>query len=279
MDEPLIKISVYILTGLIGLCVGSFLNVVVYRLPQGMSVATPASHCPNCNYFLKWYDNIPVFSYIFLGGKCRKCRAPISPRYMIVELTNMLLWLACLTVFYKVSLLFAAISAVACSVFVCVFFIDLEHMIIPDRFQIILLVLGVASFFANDGIPYWERLIGGGGGFLLFLGFYFLGMWIFKREALGGGDIKLVATCGLILGYKKLFLAILIGSLTASIVLLILSSRKAKNEQLSDNESNSDSPSLPVDQREYPFAPFLTVGMVVSLLLGQFIIDWYVNLF
>lgn len=137
----------YILTGLLGLCVGSFLNVVIYRVPQHMSLAKPRSHCTRCGNTLRWYDNIPVLSYLLLGGKCRKCKSHISLRYTIVELANMLLWLACAALFEGTSIPLACIYMAVCSVFVCVFFIDLEHQLIFDRFQIILLVLAVASIF------------------------------------------------------------------------------------------------------------------------------------
>ncbi|MBR5615629.1 MAG: prepilin peptidase, partial [Clostridia bacterium] len=88
-----ILICVYVLAGLLGVCVGSFLNVVIYRLPRGMNLSRPGSHCTKCDYVLKWYDNIPVISWISLGGRCRSCREPISVRYTVVELANMALWL------------------------------------------------------------------------------------------------------------------------------------------------------------------------------------------
>ena len=92
--ETVYLVFTYVLTGLLGLCIGSFLNVVIYRVPLGMSVVYPPSHCPKCDYKLKWYDNIPVLSYCLLGGKCRSCGEHISFRYTVVELANMLLWLA-----------------------------------------------------------------------------------------------------------------------------------------------------------------------------------------
>ena len=140
----------------IGLCIGSYLNVVIYRVPLKMSTAYPPSHCPGCSSPIKWYDNIPILSYIILGGKCRNCGCRISPRYMLVEAANMLLWVACALIHGPDSLPWAVISSIACSVLLCIAFIDLEHMIIPDRFQIILLVLGGiaigASFFHEDSV-------------------------------------------------------------------------------------------------------------------------------
>ena len=99
--QEFIMLCVYSLAGILGLCVGSFLNVVIYRLPNEMSLSKPGSHCVKCNYSLKWYDNIPVLSYLLLGGKCRKCKARISPRYMVVELINAAFWLLAVALFCK----------------------------------------------------------------------------------------------------------------------------------------------------------------------------------
>ena len=150
------EIIICVLTALLGLCVGSFLNVVIYRVPNGMSIAMPPSHCPKCGYKLKWYDNIPVLSYIILGGKCRSCKEPISPRYTIVELLIMLLWL---------------------------------------------------------------------------------------------------------LGWKNLIVMVLVASLVGSVVLLIL--KFARKDE---------------SKKEYPFAPFIALGTVVAMLVGNYIVQWYITL-
>ena len=151
-------IVVYVLAGLLGLCVGSFLNVVIYRVPNGMSIATPPSHCPKCGYRLRAVDNIPVLSYVFLGGKCHNCKEHISFRYTAVELLNMALWLLCVLIFWKKSIVYACMAAAACSVFICIAFIDLEHQLIFDRFIITLFVLGVvAIIFGRKVFPYHRR--------------------------------------------------------------------------------------------------------------------------
>lgn len=248
-----------ILTAVIGLCVGSFLNVVIYRLPNSMSLAFPASHCPNCNYKLKWYDNIPVLSYIILGGKCRSCRKHISFRYTIVELSNALLWVASLLLF-RDNVLYALISAVALSVCICVFFIDLEHMIIFDRFQIIIGVLAVLAIFLDQDYKWYDHLIGGGVGFLVFFLVNLIMSKLLKREALGGGDVKFAAVTGLFLGWQKFILMMLIASITASVVMIIL---KSKNKG---------------ESKETPFGPFLTFAFAVALFFGNFILNWYVGL-
>ena len=248
----------YILSCIIGLCVGSFLNVVIYRLPEGMNLAKPGSHCTSCGYELKWYDNIPVISYIILGGRCRKCREHISVRYTVVEIANALLWLACALLFVPGNIPYAAACALACSVMICVFFIDLEHMIVPDSFQIILLVLGIiVTIF--DRAQWLSHVIGCAAGFLSFLLIALVAGKLAGREALGGGDIKLAGVMGLFLGWQRLLLAVLLASVIGSIVILAL--------QRGENKG-----------KEFPFAPFLSSAFVFAGLFGDKIIDLYLSL-
>ncbi len=259
MDQYYTIVS-YILMGIIGLCVGSFLNVVIYRLPEGMSLTKPNSHCPKCKYELRWYDNIPVLSYLMLGGRCRKCKNHISFRYTAVEIANTVLWLLCGFLFREKSIPLACIYMAVCSVFICIFFIDLEHQIIFDRFQIMLLCLGIASIFFDDSYGWLSHVIGGVVGFGVF---YLIG-WSFeklcKKEGLGGGDIKLAGTVGLLLGWEKLLLSLLVATIPAAIIMLIA---KKRNE----NES-----------KPYPFAPFLVSGFTVAMFFGEQIITWYLAL-
>ena len=256
-------ISIYVLTGLFGICVGSFLNVVIYRVPSGMSVAFPASHCPKCKYELKWYDNIPVISYIVLGGRCRGCKERISPRYAVVELANMLLWLLSVALFWEESIICAIIAALVSSLMICIFYIDLDHKLIFDRFVIMIGLLGIAATVFDPVYGWLSHVIGGVVGFVSF----YLIAWSFEKirgvEGLGGGDIKLTAVCGLLLGWQKLLLSIVLATVSASVVLLILS-RKNGN---SDEEGG-----------EYPFAPFLTSGFALSMFFGEEIIEWYISL-
>lgn len=262
--ETYYRIVIAVCTGVIGLCVGSFLNVVIYRLPLKMSLSSPPSHCTRCGYTLRWYDNIPVFSYLFLKGKCRKCKDPISPRYICVEILNAVLWLLCLWQYgfdgWRGPVCTVA-SAIACSVSICIAFIDIEHKIIFDRFQIIIGVLAVAFMLADRDVSILSHILGGviaGGSFLV------IGLVVSRsvgQEALGGGDIKFAFVSGLYLGIGRVFLLALMASVTASVFMLI---RKyaAKGE----------------DERECPFGPFLTAGFVISLLFGTQIIDLYLHL-
>lgn len=254
------EIIICVLAAVLGLCVGSFLNVVIYRVPNGMSIAWPPSHCPKCNYKLKWYDNIPVLSYIILGGKCRSCKQPISIRYTLVELLNMVLWLLCALRFVD-NLFYLVVCCLAVSTLVVITFVDLEHMLIFDRFQLTMLVLGVVAIFVDPSVVWWHRLVGFAAGGLLFFVFYGVAYLVYKQEAMGFGDVKLAAVCGLLLGWQSLIVMVLVASLVGSIVLLCL--KYARKDEA---------------KKEYPFAPFIALGTVVALLCGNYIIDWYLTL-
>lgn len=252
-----------ILSGIFGLCVGSFLNVVIYRCPNNMSLAKPTSHCPKCNNPIKWYDNIPVLSYILLGGKCRHCKEHISFRYTIVEILNALLWMACVYAFWEKSIFYTVVIALVCSLFICIFFVDLEHLVILDRFQLILLVLAIVNIWADfeKDLSWQSKVLG-----MLTCGAFFLilhygALIIFKKEALGGGDVKLIAILGLLLGFTNAVIMIIIACVTASIVLLIIKSIKKFNRD-----------------KEYPFAPFLVFGAAIALFFGTNIYMVYTEL-
>lgn len=259
--EQFYFICACVFSSVFGLCVASFLNVVIYRLPRGMNLAKPGSHCTKCDYQLRWYDNIPVISYLILGGKCRKCREPISPRYAVVELTGALLWFLCAFLFWEKSIPLAIIYMIVCAVFICIFFIDLEHMIIPDRFQVILLALGILSVFFDRDYEWLSHIIGGVVGFLVFYLLSFCYEKICGNEGLGGGDVKLAGVVGLLLGWERLLLGLLIATIPAAIIMLILKRGKDGEDRL------------------FPFAPFLVIGFGISMLFGESVIDMYLSLF
>ena len=278
--EEFYKITAYILAGIVGLCVGSFLNVVIHRLPRGMRLDRPASHCPQCGYRLRWYDNIPVISYLILGGRCRSCRVHIPFRYTAVELLNTLLWLLSVWAFWEESIPFACLSAVTASLLISVAFIDLEHMVVLDRFHLMLGALGVAAVFLDPEYGWLSHLIGGGVGFLFFFGIAALFYYGFHRDALGGGDIKLAAVMGLLLGWQRMMLAVLIASISASAVLLFLSRRARAPEKESDGaEEGEEQTEEERGAREYPFCPFLCVGFLIALYFGETVISAYLSLF
>ncbi len=253
-------LCVYVLAGLIGLCVGSFLNVVIYRLPNGMSLSHPGSHCPKCEYSLKWYDNIPVLSYLFLGGRCRGCRAPISPRYMTVELLNALLWLLSVRQFFAESIVYMAVAMAVSSLLICVFFIDLEHMLIFNRFHVLLALCGVVAMFTDSFTAWHDHLIGAAVGGMVFAALYYGSIAVLKVEGLGFGDVKYAAAAGLLLGWQKFIPAILIASVLGC-VCMVAANRIRHAEKYT----------------EYPFGPFLVLGTLLAMFFGDPIIDWYLG--
>ncbi len=253
-------IAVYILAAIYGLCVGSFLNVVIYRLPNNMNLAKPASHCTSCGYELKWYDNIPVISYLILGGKCRSCKEHISFRYTLVELLNGALWLLSALLYFENSPLYSISVMLFCSLLICIGFIDLETMYIHDILVYLLAVPVVISAIGDLLIV--DRLLGiavGGGLFFVI----WIAFWLIKkREGMGIADVILMAFIGAFLGLKATFMSILIASLLGCIVLV--------PKQLM---GKSD------EETEYPFAPFLTAGAVIALFVTEPVFDWYLGLF
>ncbi len=256
--QEFIMLCVHILALILGVCVGSFLNVVIYRLPNNMSLSHPGSHCTACHYSLKWYDNIPVLSYVFLGGKCRKCKVPISPRYMIVELLNGLLWLACAALFWKESPVYAVAAAVVCSALICIFFIDLEHMLIFNRFTLLVAAGGVVVMLTKG--PWLDHLIGAAAGAVVFLGLYYGSIALLKKEGLGFGDVKYAAAAGLLLGWQKFILAMLLASVAGAVGMTAL-----------NRIQNTDK------QTERPFGPYLVAGTIIAMLAGDWIIGWYLE--
>lgn len=261
MEEYILTV-VYILAGVLGLCVGSFLNVVIYRLPEGMRLDKPGSHCTACNYSLRWFDNIPVLSYLFLGGKCRKCKTRISIRYPLVELANAIFWLLSAVLFWETGIVYACVAALVSSLLICVFFIDLDRMLIYDRFIVMLGVLGLVAAFFDPSTRVWEHFVGAAVGGGVFAGLYYGCIALLKKEGLGFGDVKLALVTGLLLGWQKFIFAMLITSLSACIVLLAA-------KWIRKDEKG----------KEYPFAPFITVGVAAAMFVGAPVIAWYLGLF
>ncbi|HBC47237.1 MAG TPA: prepilin peptidase [candidate division Zixibacteria bacterium] len=246
---------------LFGLAFGSFFNVVIYRLPNGMSLLRPPSHCPKCDNLIKSYDNIPILSFLILRGKCRHCKASISWRYPAVEaLTGVLAVVA----IYHFGFTIKGIEAALLSLlFVPIFFIDMEHWIIPDSLDLPWILVGLALAFVSGGFVGWKgALIGavvGGGLFFLIMQ---LGKVAFKKEAMGFGDVKFAAMLGAFLGGWKLLLIILLASFLGSVVgvtLIISSNKKGKPTYV-------------------PFGPFLVIAALISIYFGDSIIGAYLNL-
>jgi len=247
-----------ILIFILGLIVGSFSNVCICRIPGNESIIYPASHCPKCRSKIKPVDNIPLISYILLKGRCRNCKNKISIQYPIVELLTGLIYL----VIYQTyglgvqTLIYIILS----SALVIIAFIDLNEQIVPDVISLPGIVIGfIVSFF----VPYISFINSGlgilvGGGIILIIGM--AGSLIFKKEAMGGGDVKLAAMIGAFLGWRyviiSLFLGFFLGALAG--IILIMSKIKSKEDTV-------------------PFGPFIVLGSFITLLWGEKIISWYIG--
>ena len=240
----------------IGLLIGSFLNVCIYRIPLELTVVKGRSMCPNCGKVIPWYLNIPLFSFLILKGRCRNCNAGISPVYPLVEALNAIFYLATFLLYglTPTSLLLSLLF----SVLIVISFIDLRHRIIPNGLVLILVILGLMfacyQVFVLD-MPWSLYAIG----FLAAsLPLFLLGMLF--RDGIGGGDIKLMAAAGLFLGWKLILLALFLAALSGLLyagVLLIL--RRAGR------------------RTEIPFGPFLSIGLIVSSLFGHQLIHLYLS--
>ncbi|MFQ6008142.1 MAG: prepilin peptidase [Candidatus Zixiibacteriota bacterium] len=257
MRPEYLQVIIFIWVGLLGLVIGSFLNVVIYRLPRRIPFSFGRSVCTQCSTQLKWYHNIPVFSFIVLRGKCAFCGKRISFRYPVVEMINTLCYLYFYW-YFGLSWDFA-VFALLSSVLLTIFFIDLDFQIIPDVITLPGLVLGLAVSLLPGGIGTLDAFIGMlVGGVSLYL-IALLGDWLFKRESMGGGDIKMAAMLGTFLGWQKMFLifiaAALIG-LVASLVMMLFSAHIRKT-------------------RVVPFGPFLAMAAMIAILYGDRLISFY----
>ncbi len=246
--DPTFLVSVCTVFGLV---VGSFLNVVIHRVPRQQSIAFPASHCPHCKTPIRWYDNVPVLGYLALGGRCRACKEGISLEYPLVELTCGLLfgliawrvgWGGELPVYLALA---AALLVLA--------MIDLHHRILPDRITLPGVVLGLlasATLLPSGGLNGLIGMLAGGGMFYLIA--------LLSRGGMGGGDIKLIAMIGAFLGWQAVllttFLAATVGGLVGGILMLAFGKGR---------------------KYAVPFGPFLSLAAIVCLLWGNDLIDWY----
>lgn len=240
--EPLFILFLFVL----GLCIGSFLNVVIARVPEGLSIVRPGSRCPKCGHVLSWYENIPVFSWLALRGRCRSCRAPISPRYVLVELLTGLLFLACLKRFGWTYELVPALVLV--TLLVPLTFIDLEHWILPFSLTIPGIVAGVLLAIPRGRDAVVDAAVGAAVGFLAFRFMEYVGWKVFKKEALGGGDKFLVALLGAFLGWRSLLGILFFSSLQGAVVgiaLLLLTGRAGPRGAESSPEPSEATPPGP----------------------------------
>jgi leader peptidase (prepilin peptidase) / N-methyltransferase len=276
----------YIFIGALGAIIGSFLNVVIHRLPLEESIVFPSSRCPSCGSVITFYDNVPILSYLFLRGQCRSCKMRISPRYPAVELLTALLYVA---VVWRVGVTPALpFDLIFVSAIVALIFIDAEHMILPNAItypgiafavvaRVLLPHLMGRPYFDDlpmlaqglfAGLPLWAASLGGaalggllGGGSLWLMG------WTWEKlrgvEAMGLGDVKMMFMVGAYLGWRLTILTIFLGVLSGSVIGIVLMARQPKRNM----------------QMLLPFGVFLGIGSIAALLFGSAIVDWYAGQF
>jgi len=241
------------------LAVGSFLNVVIHRLPKGESLVSPGSHCPSCNHGIRFYENIPLLSYLILNGKCSQCGASISWRYPFVEGLTALILMSLFTIYgwsaeflvYGILMLFL----------IPISFIDLETGFIPDKLTLPALVTGIIFLFMFQIVTWKSALIGAfsAGAFLLFL--MVAGKAVFKKDAMGMGDLKLLVVIGVYIGFPAVFISLFLGSFAACIAIMIGLALKRQSLKAT-----------------LPFGPFIAIGSLVFILGGKLLVNWYLGL-
>jgi leader peptidase (prepilin peptidase)/N-methyltransferase len=254
----------FLIIGLVfmfGMCIGSFLNVCIYRLPSSMSILKPSrSFCPQCKSAIKFYDNIPVFSYIWLKGRCRNCKSSISLRYPLVELITGILAISILFLFGLT--LEGLVYFIFISSLLVITFIDIDHKIIPDIITLPGIPIGLLTSFVLPAMTFMSSLVGllvGGGSLLLVACVYSL---ITHKEGMGGGDIKLLGMIGAFLGWKGVIFTIFAASLTGTLVGIIVMLQKGKNLKFA-----------------IPFGPFLSIGAMSYVFFGERVMYWYLHSF
>jgi len=244
----------FALSGLLGLVLGSFLNVVIYRLPRRESIVRPASHCPGCGTGIRWYDNVPVASWLMLRGRCRACGVRISVRYPVVETLTGIAFVLAMWRFGPSWPLLVAWAFIAAMMVIA--FIDYDHMIIPNQIVLPGAVLGLLASVALHPQRWWVYVAGslGAATFMFLLAMLWPG-------SMGPGDIKMALFMGAVLGAHvlvALFIAFLFGSIAGVYMMLVQGrSRKAK----------------------IPFGPYLAIGAVLAVFLGEMILTTYRNLY
>ena len=246
-----ILLILYIVIFIYGIMIGSFVNVLIYRIPKRENIAIEHSHCMNCGHRLKWYDLVPLFSWLFLRGKCRYCKSKISIQYPLVEFIN---GVGYVLIFVMCGLNLSSILYSLCfSMLVAITVIDWRTYEIPLGLNIVILTLGVIQCILDYGN--WKLYLIG---MVSVSGFLFLLLLITAGRGMGDGDVKLMFAAGLLLGWKKIILALIIGCILGSIIHLILMKVSKKGRMLA-------------------FGPYLSAGILLAILFGDQLISLYIG--
>ena len=247
-----------ILIFILGLIVGSFSNVCIYRIPRNESIIYSGSHCPKCSTTIRPMDNIPLLSYIILKGRCRNCGSRISIQYPVVEFLTGIIYILIFLIYGLTlqSLIYIILS----SALIIIAFIDLNEQIIPDVISLPGIVIGLILSFFVPYISFINSVLGVlvGGGIILIIGL--VGSVIFKKEAMGGGDVKLAAMIGAFLGWRYIIISLFLGFFLGALggIFLVLSKIKNREDMV-------------------PFGPFIALGSFITILCGEKILSWYVG--
>lgn len=244
----------YTIIFLYGLVIGSFLNVCIHRIPAGESLIKPPSHCPFCNYRLRILDLIPVLSFLFLRGRCRNCKKEISWRYPLIELLTGGLFLS--VFFFQGFSVSSVFYCLLISALIALSFIDLEHYIIPDGINIFIFLLGIGYYIVTRPFAFSDLLIGALGTAL-----FFFALILIYKDKMGGGDLKLAIALSIWLGWPNIALAVFLASFLGLIAALVLKLTRGLSF------------STPI-----PFGPFLALGTYITILWGQVIWTWYLDI-
>lgn len=255
-----LEILLLLFSFILGAVIGSFLNVCIYRIPAGLSIVSPASRCPQCETAIRWYQNIPIISWLVLGGRCAQCSAKISIRYPLVEALTGTLFLGVFWTFglHGATLVYWLFAAAL----IVITFIDFDHQIIPDVISLPGIIVGFLCSFFVPWVSWIDSLLGilvGGGSLLLVAVAY---EFLTKKEGMGGGDIKLLAMIGAFLGWQAVFPVIFISSLVGTAVGIPVMIRQKADAKLA-----------------LPFGPFLAFGALFYLFWGPALIRWYLSFF
>ena len=253
-----IEIISIVSLSLLGLIVGSFSNVCIYRIPKNESIIYPASHCPKCHSNIKALDNIPLLSYILLKGRCRNCKSKISIQYPVVEFLTGFIYLI-IYLIYGLTIQ-TLIYIILSSALIITAFIDLNEQIVPDVISLPGIAIGFIISFFVPYISFVNSALGVvvGGGIILIIGLG--GSVIYKKEAMGGGDVKLAAMIGAFLGWRYIIISLFLGFFLGALIGIILIITKIKKRE-----------------DVIPFGPFIVLGSFITLLWGEQIISWYLR--
>jgi leader peptidase (prepilin peptidase)/N-methyltransferase len=248
-----------VLSAVLGLAIGSFLNVCIYRIPLQQSLLSPPSRCPNCDRSLRWFDNIPVVSWILLGGKCRDCRTRISLQYPLVELVTAVLFVAIVWLTPPGPQLAARLLFVC--LLIVLFGIDLEHQLLPNVITLPGIVIGL--IFSLVGPPGWKSavigaLLGAGVLYGIAAAYYM----VRREEGLGMGDVKMLAMIGAFLGWQAVLVTLVLSSFAGAVVGVALMVAQRGNMKLA-----------------LPFGTFLALGAVAAMLVGEPLVNWYASFY